>query len=159
MKNQNLMMKQLDRQLREWQSLNEKYAQPRFGWVSIIRKALGMTAQQLGDRLGLARSRIVQLENAERYDAVTLRTLKKAAAAMDCELIYAIVPKVSLQGKTLEEIVKTQAEKVAATTVNNVAHSMALEQQSVAKKQQQRQKEELVKTLLEGPRKKIWGNK
>lgn len=159
MKNQWLTIRQLDRQLHEWQSLGQKYVRPRAGWVKTLRQALGMTAQQLAERLGLERTRVVQLEHAETQDAVTLRTLKRAAEAMDCELIYAIVPKVSLHHKTLEDIVKIQAEELAATTIANVAHSMSLEQQSVAKKRQQKQKQELAKTLLEGPLKKIWRKK
>ena len=115
-----------------------------------------MTAEQLAERLGLARKRIVQLEKAETQDAITLRTLKRAAEAMDCELVYALVPKASLRSKTLADIVKTQATELAAATVANVAHSMSLEQQSVEKSRQQKQKQELTKTLLEGSLKKIW---
>ena len=156
MNNQWLTIKQLDRQLHEWQSLGQKYPRPRAGWVKTLRQGLGMTAEQLAERLGLARKRIVQLEKAETQDAITLRTLKRAAEAMDCELVYALVPKASLRSKTLADIVKTQATELAAATVANVAHSMSLEQQSVEKSRQQKQKQELTKTLLEGSLKKIW---
>lgn len=151
MNNQLLTLKQLDRQLKEWQTLGQKYSRPKAGWVKTVRNALGMTTQQLAERMGLARGRIVQLENAEKNDAVTLRSLKKAAEAMNCELIYAIVPK-----KSLFRIIQIRAGEVAEETVEYVSHSMALEKQSIAKQKQQEQKEELTKKLLEGSLKKIW---
>jgi predicted DNA-binding mobile mystery protein A len=160
MNNQWHMIKQLDEQLHEWQVLSQKYGRPKDGWIKTLRKALGMTAQQLAERLGLARSRIVQLEDAEKHDATTLHTLRRVAEAMNCELVYAIVPKISTQGKTLEDIIKTNALEVAETTITNVAHSMSLENQSVEKNQQAKQKKELVKKLLQGSLKKnIWRNK
>lgn len=150
-----LMLKQVDSQLREWQAVSQKYKRPREGWVKTVRKALGMTAQQLALRMGLMRSRIVQLEEAEKHDAITLKTLKRAAEAMDCELVYAIVPKISPHGKTLEDIVKNKATMIAKMIVGNVAHSMSLEDQSIEKNQQKRQEEELLKELLENSFKKI----
>lgn len=158
MKNQ-LVIRQLDKQLREWQNLTYKSTRPRSGWVKTLRKALGMTAQQLADRLGLTRSRIVQLEDAEKNDAITLKTLKKVAGALDCELVYVIVPKISPEGNTLEDILKNKADELAEMTVARVSHSMALEDQSINKHKQKKQKEELTKHLLEGSLKKLWRSK
>lgn len=149
----------MDKQLREWQILNQKYPCPKQGWVKTLRKALGMTAQQLAERLGLTRSRIVQLEEAEKDQAITLRVLKKAAEAMDCELIYVIVPKVSLHGHTLKDIIEVKAAEVAENAVNNVSYSMYLENQEIKKNQRVRQKKELTKKLLAGSLKKIWNRK
>lgn len=159
MNNQWLTLNQLDRQIEEWQAISQRYGYPRAGWIKTLRKTLGMTAQQLAVRLGVTRARIVQLEDAEKHDAITLRTLKKAAEAMGCELIYAIVPKKSQQGKTLKDIITTKATELAETTVANVSHSMSLEKQSIEKNQQKEQKEALTKKLLEGSFKKLWRNK
>ncbi len=128
MKNQWLVIKQLDRQLKEWQTINQKYGKPKAGWVKTLRVALSISAEQLANRLGLTRGRINQLENAEIHDAVTLRALKEAANALGCELIYAIVPK---DHSTLETIIKTRANQIAKERVAQVAHSMSLEAQSV----------------------------
>jgi predicted DNA-binding mobile mystery protein A len=151
MKNHLLMVRQLDRQLKEWRSLRVKYQPPKTGWVRAIRKALGMTAEQLAKRLGLQRTRIVQLELAETQDAITLRSLRNAAAAMECELIYALVPKDSL-----ENILKTKAFELATEQVNRVSHSMSLEDQALEEDQQKEQILQLAKDLLEGPLKKLW---
>src|SRR5688572_12976007 len=122
MKNQWLTIHQLDRQLKEWQVIRNKYGKPRPGWVKTIRTALSMSAEQLATRLGLTRGRITQLESAETLNAVTLRTLEEAANALGCELIYAIVPK---GNSTLEGILKTRAEQVAKERVAQVAHTMS----------------------------------
>ncbi len=153
MKNQWLAITQLDEQLKEWQALNNKYGKPRAGWIKTLRVALCMSATQLANRLGLTRGRINQLENAEINDAVTLRALKEAANAMGCELIYAMVPQ---DNSTLEGIIKTRANQVAKEQVAQVAHSMALEAQSVDPDMLNIQKDMLAKNLIEHQIKKIW---
>lgn len=153
MKNQWLTIKQLDSQLKEWQVLRNKYGTPTIGWIKTLRTALSMSAEQFASRLGLTRARINQLENSEAHDAVTLRTLKAAANAIGCELIYAIVPKGSL---TLEEIISKRAEQLAKETIEHVAHSMSLESQSVNSDMLQMQQNELATELLRHPNKKFW---
>lgn len=153
MKNQWLRIKQLDQQLREWQALGKKYGKPRDGWIKTLRVALSMSAEQFAERLGLTRGRINQFENAEIHHAVTLRTLEDAANALGCELIYAIVPK---GNSTLEEIIKKRAEEVANERVTRVAHSMALEAQSVDADTLKLQKDELAKSLMDNLNKKFW---
>lgn len=152
MKNQWLIIKQLDAQLREWKSVSKKFGRPRLGWVKTVRLALNMSAAQLADRLNLTRSRINQLENAEIHDAVTLRTLKEVANAMECELVYAIVPKHS----TVENIIKARSEAIAQAMVKRVAHSMSLEAQTVNTDMLKQQKEELAKKLRAELNKKFW---
>lgn len=155
MKNKSLTIKQLDRQLHEWQRLSHQYGTPRKGWIKTVRSALSMTAEQFANRLGHTRARVNQLENGEVHDAVTLRTLKEAANALECELVYAIVPK---GNSSLEEIIKKRAEQMAKERIANVAHSMSLESQSVEADMLQLQKEELVKNLIETLNKKFWAS-
>lgn len=153
MTNQWLKIKQIDRQLKEWQSLRNKYGMPRAGWVKTLREALCMSAEQLANRLGLSRARIVQLENAEIHDAITIRTLKETADAMGCEFIYAIVPK---GHSTLEDIIKTRAEHIANERISRIAHSMTLEDQSLDSRSLKNQKKDLVDNLMRHLNKKLW---
>ena len=67
-------------------------ATPMGGWVNAIRTTLGMTLAQLGKRVGTNASRINRIEKDEISGSVTLKTLRSVAAAMDSELVYAIVP-------------------------------------------------------------------
>lgn len=153
MKNQWLTIKQLDKQLRDWQEIKNKYGKPRAGWIKTLRVALSMSAEQLANRLGLTRGRINQLENAEIHSAVTLRALEEAANALGCELIYAVVPK---DHSTLEEIIQTRAKQVAKERVAQVAHTMSLEAQSVDMDALKIQQDELAKNLTEHLNKKLW---
>jgi predicted DNA-binding mobile mystery protein A len=155
MKNQWLTIHQLDRQLREWQKLRNYSHKPKIGWVKTLRTALSMSAEQLANRLGLTRGRITQLENAEIHDAITLRTLKEAANALGCELVYAIVPK---DNSTLEDILKARAKQVANERVTQVAHTMSLEAQSVDAATLLFQKNELTEKLIKNLNKKLWSD-
>lgn len=150
MKTKLLALKQLDRQLEPWIQ-TRTYFQPRKGWVSCIRKALGMTLPQLAKRLGVARSRVIKIQQAELAGALTLNTLKETANALNCDLVYALVPR-----KPLPTLMKEQAENIAKQKLQRVSHSMTLEAQTVAEPQQQEQLEELINTLLSGSLRQLW---
>jgi predicted DNA-binding mobile mystery protein A len=83
-----------------------------------------MTGQQLATRLGVRQSTVAKLERGEQEGTVTLRSLRNAAEAMECDLVYALVPRRSLEA-TLEQ----QARRQAARIVGRVEHTMALEGQ------------------------------
>ena len=153
MKSRPLLLKQIDRQIKPWQTLRLKQSRPKMGWVRTLRIALGMTLQELASRVGVEQGRIIQIEKAEIEGGLTLRSLKSVAHALNCELIYALVPKTSL-----ENMLKARAEQVACVRLERVAHSMALEAQSLPKKQKKEQFAELVKSLLEDLLKNYGGN-
>jgi len=155
MRNPWLTIKQLDRQLNEWQAVSKRYGRPTAGWVKTLREALNMSAEQLAQRLGLSRSRVVQLENAEIHDAITLRTLRETADALECELVYAIVPKAD---STLAQIIERRAEQLANERVARVAHTMALEKQALDADILKDQKWNLAKNLAENLNKKFWAS-
>lgn len=149
MKRKDLVLRQLDRQL---ESCNTKQlARPKEGWIRTIRKALGMTGEQLAKRLGVGRSRILRIELDEQKDALTLRTLRETAEALNCELVYAIMPK-----KSLQSILHTQATKKAKDSLRRVSHSMKLEDQGVDQNLQQELEKELIESLLNGPLRHLW---
>lgn len=150
MNNLDLMRKQLDRQMIAWRKL-KAYVRPPKGWIQTIRKALGMTAQQLAKRAGVHRMRIVQMERAESQDAITLRSLRAIAESLNCELVYALVPRAPVR-----TLLADQAQKRAAARVRKVAHSMALEDQALTPMQIKEQIAELTRKLLEGSPKYLW---
>lgn len=99
---------------------------PHAGWMQASREALGMSVIQLAGRLGVNRSGIGRLEESERTGAIRLGTLRRAAEAMDCTLVYAIVP----NGGSYEEILNRQARASSAGMVEQTLHAMALENQT-----------------------------
>ena len=104
---------------------SQKYTPPRAGWVRAIRNALGMTASDLGQRLGVSHAAVFELERTERAGTARLDTLRRAAEALDCSLVYAFLPR-----HGLEATVRSQAERIASTELPDVQHTMALEGQA-----------------------------
>ena len=95
---------------------------PKQGWISAVRQALGMTAKQLAERVGLSQPRIAKMELNENN--LKISTMKKIAEGLDCDFVYGFVPKSSLQ-----ETINRQARKKAEAILLNVNTNMALEDQ------------------------------
>jgi len=81
---------------------------PAEGWIREIRDALGMTTRELASRMSLSQSAVTQLERSEVTGRAQLDSLRKAADALDCNLVYALVPRTSL-----EDTVLTRARSLA----------------------------------------------
>jgi predicted DNA-binding mobile mystery protein A len=110
-----------------------------------------MTAAQLGHRLGVTKQRVGDLERAEAEGKLTLGSLQRAARALGCELVYAIVPEGSL-----ESMVDRQARAAAAAMVRHTAHTMWLERQGTSDREISRQVGDLAEKLRTGRRSRIW---
>lgn len=146
-----LQIKQLDDKLQLWAGVRRQ-PRPRSGWIAAIRESLGMGLAQLGRRLGTSPIGVKRLEQREVAGKITLDSLSRAAEAMGCELIYAIVPKTSL-----ESILDEQVRKKARETLGRVGHTMRLEAQEVEAPEIARQEATLVQRLMaEWPR-TLWG--
>jgi len=144
-----LARQQLDRKLKPFQPLRPQAA-PAGGWIRAIRKSLGLTAVALAGRLGVTPPSVADLERSEASGSITLNTLRKAAAAMDCDVLYAIVPRTSL-----EDILIRRADEKARAMLNRVGHSMELEAQPVDPAQSHQRVQDLVQVLLANP-KALW---
>jgi predicted DNA-binding mobile mystery protein A len=104
-----------------------KSTRPPKGWLRAVRDALGMTTAQFARRLGVSQPRIIELEKSEVSGGVTLHTLQRAAEALGCRLVYALVPE-----RPLAETVLDRAKLVAERQLAPVEHTMRLEDQAVA---------------------------
>lgn len=145
--------RQIDKRLAALKS-PELLARPPRGWVKAIREALGMTTSQLAKRLGVVQSRAVTIEQAEAKGTITLNSLEKAANALDCQLVYALVPR-----KPLDELVTGRAKKLAKKRLVSTSHTMALEAQSVGKFDEEEQLKKLVHRLIEKGGSELWEDK
>lgn len=115
--------KRLDERLRAMQPA-ESFRAPPKGWVRALRDALGMTGAQLGARMGIRPQTLVTIEKSEASGTIQLNTLRRAAEALDCTLVYALVPNTSL-----DAAVDERARKIAKRALQRVAHTMRLEAQ------------------------------
>jgi len=142
--------KQLDKRLNMLQNV-DILARPPRGWIKAIREALGMTTAQLAKRLGVSQPRILAIEKAESSGTIKLDTLERAAQALDCRLVYALVPR-----KPLESLVEDRARTLAKKRHRAASHSMALENQRVDKADEQEHLERLVQKLLKQSGSGLW---
>lgn len=147
-----LARRQLDNKLASLRE-QEIFARPRRGWIKSIREALGMTATQLGQRLGVSQPRVTTIEKAEVEGALTLESLERAAHALDCRLVYALVPR-----EPLNEMLRKRAERKARAMMAATGHSMALEAQAIDKEAEAEQFEELVRRLLDKAGAEMWND-
>ncbi|HUA54015.1 MAG TPA: mobile mystery protein A [Candidatus Sulfotelmatobacter sp.] len=104
----------------------QRLTPPIRGWARAIRDALGMTADQLAKRLKMRQPSVVAIEQSEVKGTVQLATLRKVAAAMNCTLVYALVP-----DRPLEAIVEERARTLARRRLAAVEHTMLLEKQQL----------------------------
>ena len=102
-------------------------------------------------RLKVSHPRVHRLEQDEPSGALTLRTMRQVAEALDCTFVYALVPRSSL-----EESVKTQVRLVAAERLQRVAHTMLLEAQGLSAEEQQASMTDAVEELARETPKDFW---
>ena len=142
--------KNLDKKLKIMQN-TKVLARPPRGWIKAIREALGMTSAQLARRLGVSQPRVLAIEKAEATGSIKLESLERAARALDCRLVYTLVPR-----KPFEKMVEDRARGLAKKRLQATSHSMALEDQQVEQADEQVHLERLMQKLLNQPGSKLW---
>lgn len=101
-----------------------RYAPPRLGWIRAMRDALSMSAAELAGRMGVSGASVRSLEEKEVTGGIRLSSLRRAAEAMDCTLVYAFIPR-----ESLEATVRQQAQRVLEEQARRVRQTMVLEAQ------------------------------
>ena len=117
-----LRLSQLDRNLELGRSLPPR---PSVGWIASVREALGLSQREVGKKMRASGQAIQQFERAEAVDRITLRSLRRVAGSMGCELVYVLVPK----SGSFVELAEQPARERVARDVKRVVHTMALEDQ------------------------------
>lgn len=147
-----LARKHLDRRLTPLRQANDLARPPR-GWIKAVREALGLTTAQLARRIGVAQTRVSRMERGEIEDTLTLRTLRQAAEALNCTLVYALVP-----NAPLEQMVRDRASVIADQRLARTHHTMRLENQALADRDLQTERARLVRDLVEGDPRRLWAD-
>lgn len=146
-----LMLKQQDDLIHSYTTGNHPIKTP-FGWIQATRLALGMSLRQLAHRIGISASALTNFEKREQAEAVTLATLKKAANAMNMELVYYFKPK----SGSLKNTISIQAKKKAQEILNQSNQTMRLENQETDHVSQSQELERLTRELAENIPKSLW---
>ncbi len=124
---------------------------PSRGWLKEIREALGRTERQQAARLGISGSTLHKSEQSEADERISLGQLRKLADGLDCELVYALVPR-----KPLPDVVQDRAMQLAKEEVYGVAHTMGLEDQRPTDARIQKQVARRADDLLRGKWSDLW---
>lgn len=142
---------QLDRKLQE-SAICSRGVMPRLGWIKSIRGTIGMTCQQLANRLGVSGRRMAAIEEAEIEHKLKLETLMKVAQALGCELHYVFIPRGT--HSFLGEI-QDRALRKAREILSYSGKQMSLEDQ-LADDRLEEQAQLLAQSLLHKSLRKLW---
>ena len=124
---------------------------PLRGWLKEIREAIGRTERQQAKRLGISGSTLHKSEQSEAEERISLGQLRKLADGLDCDLVYALVPR-----KPLTEMMQDRAIQLAKEEVYRVAHTMSLEDQRPTDERIQKQVARRADELLRGKWSALW---
>ena len=111
-------------------ALLKQVAMPPTGWIKAIRTAIGMSMQQLGNKLNVSKQGVMDIEKRERDGSITIKSLREIARAMDMQLVYGFVPN---EG-SLEAPIEKRATELATQIVMRTANTMKLEDQAISQK-------------------------
>lgn len=146
-----LIQKQMDELIQSFVDGKQK-TQTSVGWIQSTRLALGMSLRQLAKRIGVSASALNNFEKREQANTATLATLKKAANALDMELVYYFKPK---RG-SIKNAIAQQAQKKAQEILNQSNQTMKLEDQEINKMSQGIELERLTKDIMNKMPVNLW---
>jgi predicted DNA-binding mobile mystery protein A len=125
---QHVLLMDLDKRLPALTAVRRSAARPSGGWLRAVRQALGLAQAAVAKNAGTTQQGYAQFERGEVGGTITLTNLQRAAEAMDCALVYFLVPHstrsnsfTGLAAQLDPDFIHLQASE----------HSMALEDQAV----------------------------
>ncbi|MCE2397343.1 mobile mystery protein A [Candidatus Poribacteria bacterium] len=124
-----LQLNQLEAKLKVFSKANQ-IAVPPTGWIKAVRVTLGMSLQQLADKLSITKQSVRDMEIREQKGSVTLKSLREAAHALDMELVYGLAPK----DGSIDKLIERKALDLAKEIVLRTSGNMRLEDQENSKR-------------------------
>ena len=108
---------------------------PARGWLRAVRTVLSFSQGHVAKKIAMTRQSYAGLEAAEQRGAISLNSLQRAAEAMDCELVYFLVPREKV-ARTYGEL--AQVHDPLFKHLQASEHSMELENQAVGDRKPRR---------------------
>lgn len=108
----------------------KKVVMPPTGWIKAIRTAIGMSMQQLGNKLNVSKQGVMDIEKREKDGSITIKSLREIARVMDMQLVYGFVA----NDGSLDALIEKRATELATQIVTRTANTMKLEDQANSKK-------------------------
>ncbi|MEA3317996.1 MAG: mobile mystery protein A [Bacteroidota bacterium] len=124
MKKNKLQIEQLESKMKNY-SPAANVAIPPTGWIKAIRLALGMSMQQLANRISITKQSVQEMEKREKGGSISLKSLREAAKALDMKLVYCLVP----NDGSLDALIERKSMELASKIVKRTSTTMKLEDQ------------------------------
>jgi predicted DNA-binding mobile mystery protein A len=125
---------------------------PTIGWIKTIRTGIGMSLEQLGNKLSVTKQAIRDIENREKEGSITIKSMQEIANVLDMKFVYAFVPK---EG-SLEAMIEKRAIEVAKKIVNRTSNTMKLEDQANSEDRIQKAIKERAEEIINKTPKILW---
>ncbi len=122
--NKKLQIEQLEAKIKA-SAPSPDIATPPIGWIKAIRSALGMSLQQLANRLSITKQSAQEIEQREKGGSISIKSLRETARALDMEFVYGFVPK----DGSLDALIDRKARKLATKIVSRTSNTMKLDDQ------------------------------
>lgn len=151
MSKKNLQLQQLNSKMHAYASL-QKVAIPPTGWIKAIRTALGMSLEQLGNKLSITKQSAGNIEKREKEGTITIKSLRETAKAMDMHLVYGFVPK----DGSLDALIERKAKELAFEIVSRTSNTMKLEDQENSKQRIEKAIQERATEIINEMPKMLW---
>lgn len=146
-----LLLQQLNNKMLSYASLKQ-VAIPPTGWIKAIRTALGMSGQQLGNKLSVTKQGILDFEKRELDGSITVKALREIGRALDMQLVYGFVP----NDGSLDALIEKRAHALATKIVLRTAHTMKLEDQRITDQRIEKAIEERAAEIKNDMPKVLW---
>lgn len=147
-----LQLEQLNKKMRLFDSLS-KLTLAEIGWVYSLRSALGMSLGQLGKKLGMTAQSVKELEDREKEQTVSLKSLSEVARALDLQFVYGFAFK---KNDNLKKIISRRAYALAQEIVLQTDRTMKLENQSISKARFKNAIKEKANKIIEEMPRNLW---
>lgn len=151
MNQRKLQIAQLEQKMNGFNTAR-KVIVPPTGWLKAVRVSLGMSLQQLANKLSMTKQSVREIELREQEESITLKSLRETAKALDMELVYGLVPK----DGSLEKLIDRKARDLAAQIVTRTSNTMKLEDQENTKERLRKAVEERTAALKNELPKVLW---
>ncbi len=101
--------------------------------------------------MGVSQAAVAQFEKAEKDGSITLKSLRSAAEALDCTLVYALVPRLPL-----EDLMRDRASVLADQQLARTHHTMSLENQALLPDDLKAERARLIEDILRDDPSRLW---
>jgi predicted DNA-binding mobile mystery protein A len=126
-----LLIKGLDASVEAMQAARRAVNRPNRGWLGAVREAVGLSIAKAASKVGISRQAYSEAEEREASFTITLDSLRRAADALDCELVYFLLPKAEAAGNFAALAARNGP---SARNLKAAEHSMLLEGQEAKEK-------------------------